>query len=357
MPTHILLGAAVAAAALAMITTAVALIVTKKKPGQAPPTMAFFPLVAAILGIVFILALLLNMNEFCRMPKQSTVTDSAQSASPQPRIILPDKRPPAQVCDKRETSKVDSGRYIISKDICITGFKKVDEQIVAEIERQEERFRRDIQAPELMPLSNKFVLNLSTDESTFGRIPEIQSVKLNIDRSVNGAHPSLELRSWTFDRLADRVLDFDLMFQPKSNPKSKLFSFAKKQLTDTEFAENNSWDFDNFMFDGNELIFYFAPGELAPHAAGIQTIVIPLTEIQSILRPPFLNLEPDPKSNVSAPCEAEGGNWLAEYEECEYIGRDWCEQQGGKFLECESACRHDPNVAVCTMQCVPVCQL
>ncbi len=54
-------------------------------------------------------------------------------------------------------------------------------------------------------------------------------------------------------------------------------------------------------------------------------------------------------------CEEAGGNWLAEYNECEFVDREWCEEAGGTFAECESACRHDPDAEICTMQCVPVC--
>ena len=55
-------------------------------------------------------------------------------------------------------------------------------------------------------------------------------------------------------------------------------------------------------------------------------------------------------------CEDAGGNWLTEHNECEYGDREWCDQAGGMFAECESACRHDSEAEICTMQCVPVCQ-
>ncbi len=56
-------------------------------------------------------------------------------------------------------------------------------------------------------------------------------------------------------------------------------------------------------------------------------------------------------------CQESGGNWLWEHQECEYIGEEFCDQIGGIFLPCESACRHDPDADFCTMQCVPVCKL
>ncbi|MBM3896527.1 MAG: hypothetical protein FJ360_02125 [Thaumarchaeota archaeon] len=56
-------------------------------------------------------------------------------------------------------------------------------------------------------------------------------------------------------------------------------------------------------------------------------------------------------------CERYGGNWLEEYSECEYISLQQCSLIGGKFSECESACRHDPAAEICTLQCVFVCSV
>ncbi|MFT4283037.1 MAG: hypothetical protein ACMXX6_01285 [Candidatus Woesearchaeota archaeon] len=56
-------------------------------------------------------------------------------------------------------------------------------------------------------------------------------------------------------------------------------------------------------------------------------------------------------------CEELGGIGLPDYNECEYISSHSCDLLGGKFLECESACRNHedyPDV-MCTMQCVQVC--
>jgi hypothetical protein len=56
-------------------------------------------------------------------------------------------------------------------------------------------------------------------------------------------------------------------------------------------------------------------------------------------------------------CERSDGTWLKEYAECEHVSQDWCDEAGGRFKECASACRHDPAAEFCTMQCIPVCQL
>ena len=66
----------------------------------------------------------------------------------------------------------------------------------------------------------------------------------------------------------------------------------------------------------------------------------------------------DPMQTIADSCVKDAkGNWLAEYKECEYPSKEWCDSNGGKFNECESACRHNSDpLAPCTMQCVIVCK-
>ena len=66
---------------------------------------------------------------------------------------------------------------------------------------------------------------------------------------------------------------------------------------------------------------------------------------------------PDRGTNLGTECVTEGGNWLTEHHECEYVSREWCDEKGGEFQECESACRHNPEAEFCTLQCVIVCAL
>ncbi|MGM5483063.1 MAG: putative hemolysin [Nanobdellota archaeon] len=63
------------------------------------------------------------------------------------------------------------------------------------------------------------------------------------------------------------------------------------------------------------------------------------------------------KSDLAKNCEDNGGKWLEQFNECEGIGNESCQEMGGNFNQCASACRNDPNATVCTMQCVPVCEL
>ena len=60
--------------------------------------------------------------------------------------------------------------------------------------------------------------------------------------------------------------------------------------------------------------------------------------------------------DMPSTCVSLGGKWIDNYSECEGISQDNCTALDGKFDECASACRHNPNPqTICTMQCVIVC--
>lgn len=61
--------------------------------------------------------------------------------------------------------------------------------------------------------------------------------------------------------------------------------------------------------------------------------------------------EPDPEGA----CLSFDGTWVEETQECEGMPETMCEELGGSFDACASACRNRPDAQVCTMQCVPVC--
>lgn len=56
-------------------------------------------------------------------------------------------------------------------------------------------------------------------------------------------------------------------------------------------------------------------------------------------------------------CIENSGKWINEYKECEFVSEEWCNQRGGSFDECSSACRHNPKAELCITVCVPVCKI
>ncbi len=64
----------------------------------------------------------------------------------------------------------------------------------------------------------------------------------------------------------------------------------------------------------------------------------------------------DKNINPEGACLSFDGNWLSKFNQCEWMGKEQCENLGGTHNECASACRNNPDAELCTLQCVMVCQ-
>ncbi len=60
-------------------------------------------------------------------------------------------------------------------------------------------------------------------------------------------------------------------------------------------------------------------------------------------------------SDTTSLCESKGGTRNEEHMECSGISDTICEDNGWRHEDCGSACRHDGDAQICTMQCVVYC--
>jgi len=67
-----------------------------------------------------------------------------------------------------------------------------------------------------------------------------------------------------------------------------------------------------------------------------------------------ITLVPD---NKKGSCESQNGTWYEESKVCEInsFSENQCIDKGGEWNGCASACRHDKDAEVCTLQCVLTC--
>jgi hypothetical protein len=59
--------------------------------------------------------------------------------------------------------------------------------------------------------------------------------------------------------------------------------------------------------------------------------------------------------SLEGACLSFDGTWLEDSQECEGMGQTMCEDLGGSWNGCASACRNNPDAQICTLQCVIVC--
>jgi hypothetical protein len=99
-------------------------------------------------------------------------------------------------------------------------------------------------------------------------------------------------------------------------------------------------------------------GIIALVAAGIIAyVVMNQTEMPTTTLPGITPVPTQSPPSVSAqvPCEVNQGRWLEAFNECEGIEASVCDEMGGTYNECASACRHDPEAEMCIEVCVAVC--
>ena len=112
-----------------------------------------------------------------------------------------------------------------------------------------------------------------------------------------GAHPNTFFRAFTFDAKSGEGLDIGDIFAPGVNYLSILSMQSRKLLpatiaaregikasgVDTAYiARGTTPDADNFQtwyLEGSNMVIVFPPYQVAPYAAGAQTVTIPLAQI------------------------------------------------------------------------------
>ncbi len=130
------------------------------------------------------------------------------------------------------------------------------------------------------PRAVPYEMDGSTERYRSGQPPGgTESVVLKIYQDIGGPHPSTWYKTFTYDLARHRPLTFDTLFGPderSSDVLETIFPLVQRDLerqlgwraavlpgTGTDPAH-----YQNFAITDDELIFFFAPGELLPLASG-----------------------------------------------------------------------------------------
>jgi hypothetical protein len=119
-----------------------------------------------------------------------------------------------------------------------------------------------------------------------------------------GAHPNLYYRTFVFDREGNRLSLGDLFVASSTGPGADYLNQisgaasvqVREELTrrlgeepgDSFFDEGtapNPENFQNFVIDGNDLVFLLPPYQVAAYAAGSFEVRIPLSQLSGALKP------------------------------------------------------------------------
>lgn len=118
-----------------------------------------------------------------------------------------------------------------------------------------------------------------------------QSVVLKIFQDIGGPQPSTWYKSFTYDSGTKKAVTFDTLFAPNSKPLDTIFPIVQRELERqtgvpailiSSGSGRDPAHYENFAITNEDLIFYFAPGELLPLSAGATSARVPRNAIPSL---------------------------------------------------------------------------
>jgi hypothetical protein len=132
-----------------------------------------------------------------------------------------------------------------------------------------------------------YQMEATTEQHRSGQ-PRTRSVVLKVFQDVGGPHPSTWYKSFNYDLDPGVAVTFDTLFAPGSKPLDAIYPIVQRELgrqagvSAALVPPGNGLDashYQNFAITDDELIFYFAPGELLPLNAGVSTVHVPRNAI------------------------------------------------------------------------------
>ncbi len=139
---------------------------------------------------------------------------------------------------------------------------------------------------------NRYTLDITYENNTSEKYI---THRLNQYVFTGGAHGSIVVKTYTYDKNGKRYLLQDLFIN--ENSLEKLSDFLKVKILENKDYKNNieeDWlsdgaspkieNFEAFIIDGENIIFIFQQYQIGPYVLGIIEIKIPIKELVEILK-------------------------------------------------------------------------
>jgi hypothetical protein len=139
------------------------------------------------------------------------------------------------------------------------------------------------------PRDVPYQMEVTSDQYHSGQSPDgTRSVMLKIFEDLGGPRPSTSYKGFNYDLGAQKPITFDTLFVPNSKPLDSIYPIVQREVgRQTGFGVAilpgsglDSSHYQNFAITDDDLIFYFAPGELLPASiAGATQVHVPRNAI------------------------------------------------------------------------------
>lgn len=166
---------------------------------------------------------------------------------------------------------------------------KIDDKIKESIDAKITDFKNSISGSSL---SDQF-MNISFSATNYST--SIYSIRYDIVYG-GGVHPVEDIDCKTYDLDNSKEIFLTDIFKKESEYLSKLSaviydSLLKDSSVDKDWAKEGTVakadSFKNFTLEKNNIVFYFAPGVVAPNTAGVKKVEIPLSSLKYFLNNSF----------------------------------------------------------------------
>ena len=141
------------------------------------------------------------------------------------------------------------------------------------------------------PRDVPYQMEVTSEQYHSGQLPGgTQSVVLKVFEDLGGPRPSTSYKAFNYDLGSHQAITFDTLFVPNSKPLDSIFPIVQREVghqtgLGAAILPGSGLDssrYQNFAITDDDLIFYFAPGELLPPFAGASQVHVPRNAIPSL---------------------------------------------------------------------------
>ncbi|OBK33164.1 hypothetical protein A5658_14355 [Mycobacterium sp. 1245111.1] len=138
------------------------------------------------------------------------------------------------------------------------------------------------------PRDVPYQMDVISEQYHSGQAPGgTRSVVLKVFEDLGGPRPSTFYKGFNYDVAAQKAITFDTLFAPNTKPLDSIFPIVQREIgkqtgLGAAISPGSGLDashYQNFAITDDELIFYFAPGELLPSLAGASQVHVPRNAI------------------------------------------------------------------------------
>jgi Protein of unknown function (DUF3298) len=133
-----------------------------------------------------------------------------------------------------------------------------------------------------------YQMELTSDQYSSGQPPGgTRSVVLKVYEDLGGPRPSTSYQAFNYDLGSHQAITFDTLFAPNSKPLDAIYPIVQREVgrqtgLGAAILPGSGLDpshYQNFAITNDDVVFYFAPGELLPPFAGASQVHVPRNAI------------------------------------------------------------------------------